>query len=177
MSSVLINTVSYDSYATVAAADTYLAARLGAEAWASLAADPVKGQALVSSTRWLQRYLTARMDTPPLPTDASIPSLVVDACIEMAWVVYLDNSAQDSTDQGTENKRVKAGPVEVEFFRPTAGRATTLPKAAQDLVNAYLASVGELAGISPPFVSGSDPENTTSCFKDRDAYGFDEGLK
>ena len=175
MSSVTVNGTAYDSYASAAEADAYLAARIGADAWEGLETDPLKGQALVSATRKLVRYLTPLLaDNTPDPATDPVPQLLKDATAELAFVLTGDATKQDAQDQGSNIRRVLAGSAEVEYFRNTDYKATILPLTVQELINAYLATVSGLIVTTPPTASGVDPSLAASSFLEEDEFGFNE---
>jgi hypothetical protein len=124
-----------ESYITLAAASTYHTNR-GNAAWAALASDAVREQALRKATdymvqvyrlRWAGRRRNAtqaldwpRYDVPIRDTGGwleyyandAVPTAVANACAELA----LKASAADLTpDLGQAVKRKKVGPVEVEY--------------------------------------------------------------
>lgn len=72
--------------------------------------------------------------------DDEVPDDVVNAEYELAAIVFADSSAAAAATSGSNVKRVKAGPVEVENFRPTDVTGTKFPAAVQKLLGQYLAS-------------------------------------
>lgn len=131
MPDVDIGGTAYPSYATVDFADEYLAAdALRAAGWAGLTEDG-KGRSLVSATRLLQR-LCWSAGQAPLTDDPALDPLITEATSLMAADIASKPSLGDSASTGTDLKRAKAGPAEVEFFRNF--ESTPLPTAAWQLL-------------------------------------------
>ncbi len=162
MAVIVIGGANYDGYATVAEADTYLAADASrAVAWALLDAD-AKGRALMSGTRLLERQCW-ESGTAPDPTGVIIEPLR-DATILLAADISVDPSKGDSGSTATNLKRAKAGSAEVEFFRDTS--SLPLP----DAPYALLVPTGLLCGTSGasstdvPVITGSGyPSRFDDC--------------
>lgn len=85
-----------------------------------------------------------------LTLTADVPQFIKDACCELANALISDQSILNSS-QGTNTQRLKAGPAEIWYFRPTTG--TRFPLIVNELIGPYLTNS---AGISSPFVSGTD---------------------
>lgn len=175
MATVTIGMTAYDSYEDLSGADAYLAARIGsAGVWDSTTpTDDVKGQALVTASRWILEYIRPRVASGDLvePDDATIPQFLQDAASELAFSLVVDSAIQDNATTGSNVERVKAGSAEVQFFRPTSGKA--FPERVMVLLNAWLDEVGTVSGISVPVAEGTDEEST---FEDIDEYGYNDGL-
>jgi len=160
---VTISSVDYNVYGLtsnpVGDATSYLAGILGAADFAALSADD-QARALVSATKWLDRLQWSGAPTDPdtpqplafprtgLPTcrgityaDNIVPDPIVQAMFELAEILAADATAQNSSGQGSNIKKVGAGSAQVEFFQPTINSAsdTRLPQVAQDLVACFLA--------------------------------------
>ena len=154
MGTVSIGGTSFDIYGTLAAANTYMNARLGAESW-SVADATNKSKALVSATRFVDRqnWQSQKVDiaTPQAlefprtglidkdgiaVSELAVPVLVEEATYEMALSILADATVTDNASAGSNVKLVKAGTAEVRFFRQTTG--SKLPTAAHELIGLWL---------------------------------------
>lgn len=191
---IVIGAVTYKVYGltsdAVQDADDYFGARLGATAWTG-ATTLQKQQALVTSARFLDRGMLwsgkKTSSTQPLQwprdgamcrgdavADGTIPDDIARGEFELALALLEDESIQDSS--GSNQKRVKAGSAEVEFFRPTEGDAGRFPVPVQELVACYGAGSATAAG---PFADGTDPDNAdeaTSFDSESNSLGLSEGF-
>lgn len=159
-----------NSYDTVANATTYFSGRLGADAWTDATTDQ-KGQALITATRMIdrQRWAGTQVDYDnsdlawprsgvtdrygnSVASDA-IPEDLMIGFYELALSLLEDESVQDTPAGGSNTKRVKAGSVEVEFFRPTLGVLGRFPQVVQELLAQFLAGANSNTG---GLVSGDD---------------------
>ncbi len=152
MGTVVIGSNSYFSYSDVANADIYLDASSNADAWRA-SDDDIKGRALVSGTRILDRLLWKGEKTdidqpnawPRKNTgitgldDDETPQAIVDADCELATSIVDGNdwTNQQTTANGTQS--LKAGSVEIVYFRGAEGTALPLPLAVWQLIAPYLA--------------------------------------
>lgn len=172
MPTVTINAVEYEVYADLAAANPYLAADFElAAAWAALT-DDQKAQALVTSTRYIdrQRWQGEKVsEAQPLAwprsgafcngvevSSATVPQEIIDASIVLAALIANDPAVQNNSTTGSNIESVKAGSAAVQFFRPTDG--TVFPTRAQALAGCLLA--GSTGAVGLPFVSGTDETET-----------------
>lgn len=154
MATITLNTVDYSSFTTVEEADEYLAADLGRyAAWAALTED-MKGRALITATRYLLGLSwingTPSLDTPP----GSLPEATALFAADIAAKPSLGNDAST----GSNVKRVKGGPAEVEFFRPTAGAA---------LPPYLLRLLGSLLGTDVTWGEGGTAYGSEDCRESR----------
>ena len=150
MGSVTIGANSYDIYGTTSGADDYLAARIGATEWASATAT-TQAQALVTGTRQIEAYLT-KLGLTADPS-ASVDTEIEQANYELAYALVVDSTIQDSTNFGLNEKRYKAGSVELEYFSPQKGGR--FPSIVQTLLNNWIAAQGG-GGSSVGLASGTD---------------------
>lgn len=137
MPEIVLNAFSYPSYATVAEADSYLAADVQrADDWAGTPPER-KARALISATRLLglQNWTAG---APP-STEGTIDPRVVMAAILLAADVA-GNPALASGVENSNVKRVKAGSAEVEFFAPVKGGG--LPPALKEVLGPLLGGSG-----------------------------------
>lgn len=146
MGTVTIATNTYDIYGTVADADVYLAARIGADSWTMATAD-IKAQALVTGTRLIRTWLAAQgYDVDPA---SAVDVEIENANYELAYALLVNPGLQDQPRQSSGNrKRVKAGSAEVEYFRPDSG--SRFSSAVQSLLAVWIATQNGLAGSGDP---------------------------
>ena len=157
----VINTVvggaSSNSYATLAEAETYLAAKIVNTDWNSLKDEDKNGLlisaarqldllcwqgSVVDSTQALQwpRYgMVNSHGWPVLPTE--IPTALKSAQIELAYSLALGNYLLEPETSATEFSRVSIGDLDVTY-RDVAVTATSLPKIINKLLTPFLASAG-----------------------------------
>lgn len=164
---VTITAVAYNSYVNVADADAYFAASVNFATWSALTAD-AKGRAIISAVRFLDRMKWQGQKTDPTnalewprsglsypdgtPVDpATLPTRLVQATCELSVAIVNDPSIIGAPGTGSNIERVKAGSVEVDFFRPTIGTIydTRLPLIVMDLIGFWLAGFGDDAGVGP----------------------------
>jgi len=188
MGTVSIGSDTFDIYGTEAGAKSYLAGRLGVSAWTDADSND-KRRALVEATRWLDRAnwqgLKTDLVTPQaleFPrtglTDkdgqsvdsATVPLDVEYACYELAVVLLDDAAKPDSPDGGSNVKRAKAGPAEVEFFVGTQGDFPRFPTRAHELIRSFLEGASTLAA---PWASDTSGE---TAFDDDDLLDLNEGV-
>lgn len=171
MATVSIGGNDYDVYAVVATADIFLAADFARDvAWTALTADQ-KAQALVTSTRRLDRlkWLGTISDPGVQPlefprdglvdcdgtalADATTPQDFIDASILLAADIAAKPSLGSDTGTDSNLKRVRADKVEVEFFRAQGG--ALMSKQLMELVSCFL-SGASLEGFAVAFGTGAD---------------------
>lgn len=165
MQTVVIGSQPYDSYASLAQADAYLAAALHAAAWAD-ETDDARGQALVTATRVLDRQRWAdAYSTQALREDVAA---VQEACIEMALALVDGSELQSEQSTAQKLQSIKAGSVSLTYFRGAEGRPQRFPLIVSELLCDYLAgadlSIGSVA-------TGTDGTSSTE-----DDFGHSEGL-
>lgn len=142
-----------NSYATVAAGDTYHEAHLYGSVWDDASTDE-KGRALVTATRvidtwfdWIGEVATEaqalrwpRLDAYDpdgrLLSDTEIPAAIRDATIELARNLLASNREADSEVETQGIERIKTGAVEIQF------RAGVLAKPLPDAVVSMLSHYG-----------------------------------
>ena len=186
ISTITIGSDVFSVYATtsdpVADADSYLAARIG-ETW-STATTLQKQQSIISAARMLDRAVNwsgektvagqprewprdgATCDGEAV-TDGTTPDDLATAEFELANILFLDATAQDTSGTGSNVKRVKAGSAEVEFFTPTIGvdgGETRLPTTVNDLVVCYMDASSVTTTSFGTDDSDNDPGYNKDCF-------------
>lgn len=169
---------NYTAYAALAEADERLAADPVRKAtWEALSADDKKIR-LVAATRRLDHFSWAgekaggsvqelafprknmtHPDGTAVP-DNDVPKAVEIATILLAGSIAITAADADIGTSGSNEKRLKAGPAEIEFFRPVDGKALQ-DETAFEYIKPYLAKgtggVGQLAsgtGESSSFDTG-----------------------
>lgn len=186
MPTVDIGGESYEVYDTQANVENYLAASIGASAWAALEAATGQRQAMVTATRMFDRTVwdgEKASDSQPIAhprtgltdrdgdavADDAIHADILAAFAELCEVLAADsNTVQDEATAGTNEKRYKAGPVEIERFRPTYQSAARWPQRILELIRPFLGSPSSTAyGL----VSGADGE----AVYDGDSFRLTEG--
>lgn len=140
LSTITLNSVDYVAFASVAEADAVLAVDpVRGTTWATKTTDE-KGALLVAATRRLNLIAWAGSKTNgdssqpdafprtgltyPDGTAVStseVPQAVTDATCLLAGSIAIDSGVANAGSSASNQKRVKAGSAEVEFFRPTAG--------------------------------------------------------
>ena len=155
MPTVTISGTTFEVYASTADADTYLKASIQhAAAWAALTSDQ-KAMCLVEAKRLFDAQLwqgSKTVSNQPLAwprkdvvdaygeavSSATVPQAITDGNVEMAAILATDAEAATALNSGSNIRRVKAGPAEVEYFTPTIDGASKFPTKVQALVGQYL---------------------------------------
>lgn len=173
MGTVTIGGNDFDVYSETSdpIADTtiYFSAKIGSSAWTD-AAEIDQQQALVTATRWVRNWLAGQLSPEPDPADTPAPLLVAQGGYEVAFALIEDPTIQENATTTSNNKRLKAGSVEIEFFKPVNG--SVFPSAAQRLLNEFLNEEG--VGATGSLASGTDG---VSEFCDPDRYGRVLGVR
>lgn len=98
--------------------------------------------------------------------DSVVPRFIEEAVMELALIYLQQSAAQKATETATNIRRVVAGPVEVQFFRPTLSER--FPARVQKLLAFYFASSTAGSGLSQAFgtceESGLEDFNTLEGF-------------
>ncbi|RVC47591.1 hypothetical protein EN781_00195 [Mesorhizobium sp. M4A.F.Ca.ET.090.04.2.1] len=166
MPTVTIGGNTYTTYSTVTDADIYLGGSTTADAWRAADAD-TKARGLVSATRWIdeQSWVDAystfdlRLANPAF----------INACIELA-ALLVDDADFRTTFGQVQQKRIKAGSVEIENFRGTTVQTdTAFPSNVMLLIGQYLAGSEPAFGGAITF--GTCRETTLD-----EGYGFNRGI-
>lgn len=145
-------------YGDEAGSRTYWKTQLGGTAWE---ASSLRKEALVSATRWMDSVgLTDASGNAiePLADDSTIPEDVINACYELANALLTDPSIRTTfTTGGLNNKRLKAGSAEIEYFRPIDGGV--FPPHILRLLRDYLGGGTSASGAN----SGNQAFGTDVC--------------
>lgn len=189
ITTITIGSNTYDSYATVAEADIYLAVDPNRNSvWSSLTPDQ-KGSNLISATRLLDTLNWVGIKTNPSPAQNTqwprtnvfypdgtavgvndLPIEVENATILLAGSIAIDSEVAISGSSGSNKKRIKAASLELEFFRPTEGNIIK-DNDAYTLIRIFLeGGLNKLNGFCKP------GENVGSSFNDPDAWGKTRGF-
>lgn len=164
---ITIGSSSYYVYGTEADVKSYLAGKLGTDAYDDASSTDRK-KAHVQATRWIDREKWAGTPTDPdtpqplafpregltdvdgLAVDsATVPSEVVYATAELILILLRSNTADSSASTAKNIKSVGAGSAKVEYF--SAGDAqgksgTPLPVEAWKLLAPFAAGAGFIGG-------------------------------
>lgn len=155
MGTVTIGGETYDIYGEQADAIVYFGASLHAAEFNDATADD-QARALVTASRKFDRQswkgIVTDLVTPqPLAwprknivdkngeavADSVIPDDIIAGCWEYALQNLKDSDVQDQVDTSENLKRVKAGSVEIERFRPVSG--PKFGSIVTELIGFYLA--------------------------------------
>jgi hypothetical protein len=121
-------TVSTNTWATLAEADSYLAGRYGSSSWATLPVEARK-QLLITAYRWINREYTI----------SSVTTVVKYAQIELAWYVYEFNDSHRKHvalwAQGVEE-------FDISKFSEILTRPPTFPVDVEDLLKDEIRNLG-----------------------------------
>jgi hypothetical protein len=193
MPQITIGSTVYETYVTVAAVDEYANGSLNAAAWEALIADD-KGRAIVMATRWLDSecWQGAKVDeSQPLAWPRVIAGVTIIEPVERAAILLailtasnpelpdqMSGNVESSADGGT--KRLKAGSVEVEYFRNLSfivygnGSMSPFPRSVMSLLGAYLcAALGSGLGNAGSIAYGTCTPSTIGY---RNKFGVNRGL-
>lgn len=143
-----------NSYATLAEANAYHDTRLHNAEWSS-ASEADKEKALKMATRALDQLMWKGVTTTSTQVlkfpraylldihgnyqdSDTIPTQLVEATAELAWLLIVKDSTRESTTKGI--KSVGAGPVNVVFDK--TDRARNIPDSVIDMVGHWIESRG-----------------------------------
>ena len=170
----VIGGTSFNVYGTQSAAGVYFTGSPNAAAWAALSADE-QARLMVQAARLFDRLVwdgtktatdqalawprTGLLDRSgnPLATDA-VPTIVEEAAYELALILNTSTDALNNPTTGSNVKRLKAGSVEIENFRPTDTTSTRLPQIVHEMVGMWLAGIDGNRG----FYYGADESRYTA---------------
>ncbi len=151
--------IGENSYIDADDADAYFADNLQNAAWTALSAT-VKDQALVTAG---QRIELRVIDDYQFPIDeVDIPDNLAAGNAEYALAMTQDSTliTGGSEATGSNNKKLKAGSAEIEYFRFDNGTGTQFPNNVLQLIEDCLNSSISTGDLS--FVSGTDVESSFS---------------
>lgn len=177
-------TVGTNTYILLVDADAYLEDSIASQAWSFLD-DDTKGRALVTAFRMFEKLVwqgdkTVALQTAEHPrtelTDcngvdidsSTVAQDIVDAQVELAYALTQNNSIETSSGTGSNNKKLQAGSVSIEFFNSTDGSggysASRFPQNVQDLLKCYL-EAATAGGGAEAFGTGGDSLFDSECDK------------
>lgn len=149
--------VGVNTYVDMDDAKDYLAGSTNSAPWDTAAAT-MKTKALATAARALERCTWSGTKTDPAQalswprtgvvdkygnavSTSVVPQDIINAEIELALAILNDPNTLTQVNTMQTNKMVKAGTVEVEFFRLPKNLATQFPKIIQDLIGPYISGV------------------------------------
>lgn len=189
ITTIIINTVSYTSYATLVEANERLAVDPVRKATWEALADAAKDQFLVAATftldgldwlgaktggegaqenAWPRTGVTYPDGTAVSTTE--VPIEVENATILLAGSIAIKPKTAEQGTTAGNTKRLKAGSAEIEFFSPTDGVALQ-DATAFDLISVFLGG----STIAANAATGTG-ETSFTCPPDRDRFGVNKGL-
>lgn len=147
MADVTIDGEDYVAYAAVEDADVYAGAASHATTWRAETDDDVKGRALVTSTRTLDRQVWKEGYTTFAEREA-VPA-IINASIELAFAIK-DGSEVQSQQTTTERvKSISAGSVSItNFWTGATETAMRFPLIVQELLLPYLGGSAGTFGVA-----------------------------
>jgi len=182
MPTVTIGGTAYFVYQDTAEIDAYAAAAIGdnADAWRAAELED-KQRGAVSATRLIDRQTWQGLkatdsqdgqfprsglkfaDGTAVPSDL-VPQQLNDADCELAMALVAGAPVQDQADTANMNRRLKAGSVEIEYFRAITG-SPRFPQIVTELVGLWL-------GGSAPVFAGSFASGVDGSTAFTDDYRF-----
>lgn len=149
-----------NSYVTLAEAESYFEDSVKFEDWAAYG-DEIKNRALVTATRLMERQVwkgekTSSGQSLAFPRsgltdrqggtvdDSSIPDVVKNAQCELALALLEDSAVEGQNNAGSNIRSVRAGPTQVDYFRPTGG--PRFPHLVHEMLYPFLSSASETGG-------------------------------
>lgn len=181
MATITLDGTDFETYADVAEADEYLAGDFGATIWRAETSDDLKGRALVTATRILDRMVWAGekedvdqlLAWPRTGTGATgveddvIPQDIISASIVLAKLVHSGSSVDSSSSTESNIRSQRAGSVAIEYFRISED-PTRLPTEVHELIRRFLGGSGAVAGV---IAHGTCGESIT-CENHEPGIGF-----
>ena len=188
ITTITIESIGYTSYASLAEADAYLNIDPVREAAWELLSDDDKGKKLVAATRrldllpwngektgeegvqenaWPRTGVTYPDGTAVSTTE--VPIEVQNATILLAGSIAITAATADAGSSSSNQKRLKAGSAEIEFFSPVEGVALQ-DETAFDLISIF---TGGATAIN--LATGTGVASFT-CPPERDRFGMIKGL-
>lgn len=161
--SVSIQGNAYPVYGSQARALEYVNARVGGDVF-SAASFAEQQKSLVTARRLIDRQsfigaktVTTQFTEFPRDGETTVPIPVETAQYEIALLLLEDAGFFNQNTTGSNERRLRAGPVEIEFFSQTlrantiGGGSATFPPQIQELLRPYLSSS---VVVSAPVVGG-----------------------
>lgn len=180
MGQVVISGNTITVYGSQAGARSYWQGMLNNQTFIGAESNTQK-QSLVTATRWIESFGLTDPDTgqniTPTIDDMGVPEDVLSAVYELSSALIADPSIRETfTTGGNNNKRLKAGSAEIEFFRPEDGGA--FPAQVLRLLGRYLNSGSLSSGEGGGSALGNESFGTDVCqpFVDRQRPNLTEGF-
>ena len=163
---VTISGNDYTIYGTTDRAKEYLKGGINGASFLLLGSGDqarhlVQAQRLLSRQGWKSGY--------PVEADGTVPLGIEFGQYELAVLLVEDPDVFSQPGTGSNERRLKAGSAEIEFFSRTDGKL--FPSQVLDLIKPYL---GSRISIVTPTVSGSSVERKTSLVIGHDDYTLNE---
>ena len=174
---VFIGAEEFVSYTDRLTVDSYAAGAAHGGAWRDEADNAAQERACVTATRLLdrQRWLGAQTASsqalawPRTGTgvsgvvDSAIPDDITDAANELAIALLADAvTVQDEQTTAQKLERIKAGSVELTYFRGAEGPGHRFPLIVQELLRDYL--TGSVAVVQGEAVGVGGVSSTADDF-------------
>lgn len=160
---------SYFAYATVASADEYILPDLNFSIWDALTEDQ-KTARLIQSSRFIDSL--EYIDSANTQAERELIPAFSNASIMIALLITTGStSILGNTVQEAQNKYLKAGSVETEFFRNTSFYTPTAydnwPKDVYLVLKPYLKTLSDInPGASSFGTDGASPIDDYSILND-----------
>lgn len=185
-----VGSETYNVYADIDTADTYMTAALHGASWRA-ATIATKGMSLVTSTRVFDRQIwkgekldpdqplqfpRTNMGIDGLDDSAGVtPDAITAGSIELALALIDGSEAQDNQTTAERIRSLTAGSVSISNFRGTdsflgSGGGTRFPLIVQELVGPYLEGGSSNSTIGRARAFGVD-----NCTRFPGRYGFTDG--
>jgi len=187
---VSVDGTDYESYVSLEQADAYLNAAQHGATWQAETDDDVKGRAIVTAVRTLDRQRwkgernpddspTHSLEWPRINTgvagveDDVVPQDILDATCELALSLMDGSTVQTEVGaQSKETSSLKAGSVSISYFKGAITQdkvnPARFPLPVQELVQPYLAGGNSsVAGVA----YGTDGESVTE-----EDFGYNGGI-
>lgn len=175
--SISVRGNEYPIYGTFDRATEYFAPHISGDTYLD-AEFSDKQKALITARRLIdqQNYLgspavSTQTTAFPRGSDTAVPIAIETAQYEIALLLLGDPEFFNADTTGSNEKRLKAGPVEIEFFSRTSdGSAPIFPPQIDRLLKPYL---GSSISVITPYVGGLlNASNTLGV----NGYDINEGL-
>lgn len=177
MATVTIGSTTYTVYSDVSTADDYFNGSVSFSTWNGFTTDQ-KARGLVSATRLIDRQgwqgskddEAQVLDFPRTGlvncagndvTSAESLTLAIEASQLLALDLLNGEELETSTSTEDRTKRLKAGSVEIEYFRADKDQDTRFPTDVMELLGCFLSGSSPISGS---IASGVDGEALDTDF-------------
>ena len=175
--SVSIQGNDFPIYGTFDRATEYLSASLSGDVFSG-ASFTAKNQGLVMARRFIDRQrfkgsptVTGQFTSFPRDGSSTVPLAIEFAQYELSVVLIGDPDRFTHSDGGSNEKRLRAGSVEIEFFQSTlagsggSGLPKVFPDHVQDLILPFL----DVSSSLSTYAGGTGNVSSVIC---EDDYGL-----